>query len=81
MALPYGADMRLFINHGNTPTVMYGPGDVKVAHAADEFVALAEVAECAEVLAQWILRRRPPVLIMNDRPYAAVAWLGFVAAS
>jgi len=52
---PYGADMRLFINQGNTPTVMYGPGDVKVAHAADEFVALSEVAECAEVLARWIL--------------------------
>jgi acetylornithine deacetylase len=54
---PYGADMRLFINQGNTPTVMYGPGDVKVAHAADESVPIAEVVECAEVLAQWIRDR------------------------
>lgn len=54
---PYGADMRLFINQGNTPTVMYGPGDVKVAHAADENVPIAEVVECAEVLAQWIRNR------------------------
>jgi len=54
---PYGADMRLFINQGNTPTVMYGPGDVKVAHAADENVPIAEVVECAEVLAQWIRHR------------------------
>ena len=52
---PYGADMRLFINQGATPTVMYGPGDVKVAHSADEHVPLAEVVECAEVLAQWLV--------------------------
>ena len=51
---PYGADMRLFINQGNTPTLMYGPGDVRVGHAADEHVPLAEVAECAEVLAAWL---------------------------
>ncbi len=51
---PYGADMRLFINQGKTPTVMYGPGDGRVAHAADEHVPLSEVAECAEVLAAWI---------------------------
>ena len=52
---PYGADMRLFINQGATPTVMYGPGDVKAAHSADEHVPLAEVAEVAEVLAQWLI--------------------------
>lgn len=51
---PYGADMRLFINVGEIPTMMYGPGDVRVAHAADEHVALADVAECAGVLAQWL---------------------------
>jgi len=54
---PYGADMRLFINEGATPTVMYGPGNVRSAHAADEHVHLAEVAECAEVLAQWLATR------------------------
>ncbi len=51
---PYGADMRLFINHGETPTVMYGPGDVRSAHAADEHVPLDEVTECAAVLASWL---------------------------
>jgi acetylornithine deacetylase len=54
VGVPYGADMRLFINEGNTPTIMFGPGDVKVAHAADEHVLLSEVAECSEVLAQWL---------------------------
>ncbi|HET7704016.1 MAG TPA: ArgE/DapE family deacylase [Candidatus Limnocylindrales bacterium] len=53
---PYGADMRLFISEGGTPCVMYGPGDVKVAHSADEHVPLAEVEECARVLAAWVAR-------------------------
>jgi acetylornithine deacetylase len=52
---PYGADMRLFVNEG-TPCVIYGPGDVKVAHSADEHVPLAEVEECARVLAVWVVR-------------------------
>jgi acetylornithine deacetylase len=53
---PYGADMRLFINEGDTPCVMYGPGDVRVAHSADENVPLAEVETCARVLAEWVVR-------------------------
>ncbi len=53
--VPYGADMRLLVNQGGTPTVMYGPGDVRMAHAADEFVPLDEVATCAETLAGWLL--------------------------
>ena len=53
---PYGADMRLFINEGGTPCVMYGPGDVRVAHSADEHVPLGEVEECARVLAAWVVR-------------------------
>jgi acetylornithine deacetylase len=55
VGVPYGADMRLLVNVGGIPTVMYGPGDVRVAHAADEHVPLADVATCAEVLAAWIL--------------------------
>ena len=52
---PYGADMRLFINEGDTPCVIYGPGDVKVAHSADEHVPLDEVETCAKVLAAWVV--------------------------
>ena len=40
---PYGADMRMFVNVGETPCVIFGPGDVKVAHSADEHVPLDEV--------------------------------------
>ena len=53
---PYGADMRLFINEGDTPCVIFGPGDVRVAHSANENVALAEVEACARVLAAWVVR-------------------------
>jgi acetylornithine deacetylase len=53
VGVPYGADMGL-LNRAGVPTVMYGPGDVRVAHAADEHVALSEVAMCAEVLANWL---------------------------
>jgi acetylornithine deacetylase len=53
---PYGADMRLLVNEGRTPTVIFGPGNVKVAHAADEYVPLDQVITCARVLAVWALR-------------------------
>jgi acetylornithine deacetylase len=52
---PYGADMRLLVNEGATPTVIFGPGDVRFAHSADEHVPLAEVADCARVLAAWVV--------------------------
>ena len=54
IGVPYGADMRLFVNEGQTPCVMYGPGDVRRAHAADEYVPLEEVVTCARVLAEWL---------------------------
>jgi len=52
--VPYGADMRLFNGPGETPCVIFGPGDVRFAHAADERVPLAEVEACARVLAAWV---------------------------
>jgi acetylornithine deacetylase len=55
-ARPYGADMRLLVNEGRTPTVIFGPGDARVAHSADEHVPLQEVSDCARVLALWALR-------------------------
>ncbi len=56
VGVPYGSDMRLLVREGGTPTVMYGPGDVRVAHAADEHVDLEEVVTCARVLAAWVVR-------------------------
>ena len=56
LAEPYGADMQMFVNVGSTPCVIFGPGDVRVAHSADEHVPLDEVETCARVLAAWVLR-------------------------
>lgn len=60
VGVPYGADMRLLVRQGGTPTVMFGPGDVRHAHAADEHVALEEVVACARVLASWVVRELAP---------------------
>jgi len=54
LGAPYGADMRLFIDVGGTPCVIFGPGDVRLAHGADESVPLAEVEACARTLAAWV---------------------------
>ncbi len=56
VGVPYGADMALLIREGRTPTILFGPGDVRVAHAANEHVALSEVDACARVLATWLVR-------------------------
>jgi acetylornithine deacetylase len=55
--VPYGADMRLFIRFGDMPCVMYGAGDVNVAHAPDEHISVTELLTAtttvACLLADW----------------------------
>ncbi|HXL37922.1 MAG TPA: M20/M25/M40 family metallo-hydrolase, partial [Ktedonobacteraceae bacterium] len=46
---PYGSDLRLFVNLGRFPALLCGPGDVNVAHTADEFVDVQEVILAARV--------------------------------
>ena len=54
--MPYGADMRLLVNVGGTPTVMFGPGDVRVSHRPDEFVPIADLVTVTRTLALTALR-------------------------
>jgi acetylornithine deacetylase len=49
--VPYGADMRLFIRFGEMPCVMYGAGDVNVAHAPDEHVSITELIAATKTIA------------------------------
>jgi acetylornithine deacetylase len=49
--VPYGADMRLFIRFGETPCVMYGAGDVNVAHAPDEHISITELTTATRTVA------------------------------
>ncbi len=53
---PYGSDLRQYAAAG-IPTLQYGPGDVRYAHAVDEHVPLAEVLHCARAYALLALRR------------------------
>jgi acetylornithine deacetylase len=52
----YGADLRLFTRHAGIPTLLYGPGSIERAHAADELVPIEEVITCTKVLARTILQ-------------------------
>lgn len=54
--MPYGADMRLLANEGATATLLYGPGDVRRAHAPDEYVEIVELEAATRVLALTIVR-------------------------
>jgi acetylornithine deacetylase len=53
---PYGSDLRHYAAHG-IPTVQFGPGELRQAHAVDESVSLAEVVACAQAYAVLALRR------------------------
>jgi len=52
---PYGSDLRQLTAAG-IPTVQYGPGDVRAAHAVDEQVAVEELVMATETLVVTILR-------------------------
>nr|MBA3415937.1 M20/M25/M40 family metallo-hydrolase [Chloroflexia bacterium] len=50
-AVTYGADMRHFVVTGGIPCVMYGAGDVRLAHAPDEHIVLSELAAATATVA------------------------------
>lgn len=54
--MPYGADMRLLVNQGGIPTMMFGPGNIRVAHQPDEHVPADELVAAARTLALTIVR-------------------------
>lgn len=47
----YGADMRLFTLIGGMPCVMYGAGDVTVAHHADEHISVPDLLTASKTIA------------------------------
>jgi acetylornithine deacetylase len=53
---PYGSDLRLFVHEAQVPSVLFGPGDVRVAHMPDEQVEIAQVLDAARTLALLIVR-------------------------
>ncbi len=49
-AAPYGCDMSGWVRHANVPTVIYGPGDISLAHAPNESVSLETTYKVARTL-------------------------------
>lgn len=56
IGMTYSSDMRLLVNVGGIPTMIFGPGDIRDAHAADESVAVADLERAAKTLALTIVR-------------------------
>jgi acetylornithine deacetylase len=54
--MTYASDMRHLIKTGETPTVLFGPGNVRRAHAPDEYVKAKELVAVTRTLALTALR-------------------------
>jgi len=54
--MTYGSDMRLLVHVGKTPAVLFGPGDVRQAHTANESVSLSDLRTTVRALALTALR-------------------------
>ena len=54
--VPYGSDLRLFTNHAGIPAILYGPGELRLAHAANEHLELEELQTATAVMAGLIAR-------------------------
>ena len=52
---PYGSDLRLYAAAG-IPTLQFGPGDVRLAHSAQERVTVSEITAVARTLVLTVLR-------------------------
>ena len=55
--MTYGADMRHFVITGGVPCVMFGAGDVRLAHAPDESIPIEDlltaITTTAVFIADW----------------------------
>jgi acetylornithine deacetylase len=55
-AAPYGCDMSGWVRLAGVPTVLYGPGDINLAHAPNEWVSLEATYKTARVLTKAVER-------------------------
>jgi len=56
IGVPYWTDGALLSMLGSIPTCLFGPGDIRVAHSADEYVSLESVLSSARVYSTIIQR-------------------------
>ncbi|HEU0148128.1 MAG TPA: M20/M25/M40 family metallo-hydrolase, partial [Bradyrhizobium sp.] len=50
----YGTEAGLFVATADIPSVVIGPGAIAQAHRPDEFVEIAELERCAEMIEKLI---------------------------
>jgi len=48
---PYWTDAALFVNNAAIPACLFGPGDIGLAHSADEFIKISDVVDSAKIYA------------------------------
>ena len=56
----YGSDLRLFTRYAEMPAVLYGPGDVALAHTTNEWLPLDELSRAVEVYTLMIAEALEP---------------------
>ncbi|WP_028709427.1 ArgE/DapE family deacylase [Propionicicella superfundia] len=56
-AAPYGSDLRLYTRVGGIPTLHFGPGDIRWAHAIGERVLVEQVVAATRALAVLAVER------------------------
>ncbi len=56
VGVPYGSDLRLLVNAGGMPGVLFGPGDVAGAHREDESIGVTELLDGARAVALAVTR-------------------------
>jgi acetylornithine deacetylase len=54
-AAPWGTDGGLFTHVANIPTIVFGPGETKVAHHPNEYIDITKLHEASEIIACTIL--------------------------
>lgn len=53
--LESGCDARLLTNYGDTPSVIFGPGNLSNAHGVNEYVEIEQFHQCAATIAATLL--------------------------
>ena len=56
VGFPAGCDLPYLRNHAGIPSVVFGPGNLVVAHGSNEYVDLEEVVTAAKIVAAAVLQ-------------------------
>ncbi len=54
--MTYASDARILISVADTPTTVFGPGDIRVAHGVDEYVPVQDMEITVKTLALTVMR-------------------------